>query len=129
MYIIQHCFICHSSDSTVSEDTGTQDCCDFGIDRRSNHWARSHPHLARSHSQLARSHPCLARSRSYEVGSYSSWLGENNITYEYHNILMKRQFFLVRLPVGFVDIFTKEAEQRLPLLFRIVLASKRKRYF
>jgi hypothetical protein len=42
---------------------------------------------------------------------------------------MKRQFFHVRLPVGFVDIFTKEVEQRLPLLFRTVLASKRKRYF
>jgi hypothetical protein len=32
--IIQLCFICHFSDSTVLEDEGfdrTQDCCDFGI--------------------------------------------------------------------------------------------------
>ncbi len=34
MYVIQHCFVCRPSDSTVSEDAGdrTQDCCDFGID-------------------------------------------------------------------------------------------------
>jgi hypothetical protein len=49
---------------------------------------------------------------------------DNIITDEYH----KKQFFIARLPVGFVDIFTKEAEQRLPLLFRTVLASKRKRF-
>jgi hypothetical protein len=35
MYVIQHCFICRPSDSTVSEDAGIepmQDCCDFSID-------------------------------------------------------------------------------------------------
>jgi hypothetical protein len=37
---------------------------------------------------------------------------------------IKYNFSFVRLPVGFVDIFTKEAEQRLPLLFRTVLASQ-----
>jgi hypothetical protein len=33
MYDIQHCFICHPSDSTVSVDAGivTQDSCDCGI--------------------------------------------------------------------------------------------------
>ncbi len=34
MYIIQHCFICRPSDTTVLEDAGieTQERCDFGID-------------------------------------------------------------------------------------------------
>jgi hypothetical protein len=35
MYLIQHCFICRPSDSTVSEDAcmdRAQDCCDFGSD-------------------------------------------------------------------------------------------------
>ncbi len=33
-YIIQHCFICRPSGSTVSEDAGIEprDCCYFGID-------------------------------------------------------------------------------------------------
>ncbi len=35
MYVIQHCFICHPSDSTVSEEAGIDPrtaCYDFGID-------------------------------------------------------------------------------------------------
>jgi hypothetical protein len=34
-YVIQHCFICRPSDSTVSEDAGIESrtvACDFGID-------------------------------------------------------------------------------------------------
>jgi hypothetical protein len=41
MYVIQHCFICRPSDSTVSVDRA-QDYCDFGIDS-SNHLVRSLP--------------------------------------------------------------------------------------
>jgi hypothetical protein len=37
MYIIQHCFICRPSDSTVSEDR-TQNCCNFGIDSVTGTW-------------------------------------------------------------------------------------------
>jgi hypothetical protein len=36
MYVIQHCFICSLSDSTLSEDAGIEPTtvgnCDFGID-------------------------------------------------------------------------------------------------
>jgi hypothetical protein len=45
MYVIQHCFICHLSDSSVSEDAGIEPTsCDLALTaRRSNHSARSHP--------------------------------------------------------------------------------------
>ncbi len=46
MYFIQHCFICRSSDSTVSEDVGIEPrtVATFALAvRRSNHSARSHP--------------------------------------------------------------------------------------
>ncbi len=46
-YVIQQCFICRPSNSTVSEDGGIKpiDCCCFRIDSQtlSNHTARSHP--------------------------------------------------------------------------------------
>ncbi len=52
MYDIQHCFICRSSDSTVSKDAGieprTVASTALAV-RRSNHSARSHPPSARSH--------------------------------------------------------------------------------
>jgi hypothetical protein len=41
MYVIQHCFICCPSDSTVSEDAGNATLALTA--RRSNHLARSHP--------------------------------------------------------------------------------------
>jgi hypothetical protein len=48
MYDIQHCFICHPSDSTVSEDAGieprTVATTALAV-RRSNHSARSHPDI------------------------------------------------------------------------------------
>jgi hypothetical protein len=47
-FFIQHCFTCHPSDSTVSEDAGiekTLGYCDFGIDSQTlyKHSPRSHP--------------------------------------------------------------------------------------
>ncbi len=48
LYFIQHCFICHPSDYTVSEDAGieprTVATSTLAV-RRSNHSARSHPRL------------------------------------------------------------------------------------
>jgi hypothetical protein len=56
-YFIQHCFICRPSDSTVSEEAGSEPRTTAWLsDRRSNHSARSHP-LTRSHPQTVRSHP------------------------------------------------------------------------
>ncbi len=58
IYVIQHCFICRPSDSTVSEDAGIgpRTVATVALTaRRSNHLARSHPqrldliHMARSH--------------------------------------------------------------------------------
>jgi hypothetical protein len=46
MYVIQHCFICRPSDSTVSEDAGIEPRTVATLAltaRRSNHLARSHP--------------------------------------------------------------------------------------
>ncbi len=46
MYVIQHCFICRPSDSTVSEEAGIEPRTVATLaltDRRSNHLARSHP--------------------------------------------------------------------------------------
>ncbi len=65
-YIIQHCFICRPSDSTVPTDAGIEPrtvATGALAVRRSNHQARSHPRpdlirMARSHPQ-ARSHPSL----------------------------------------------------------------------
>jgi hypothetical protein len=74
MYIIQHCFICVPSDSTVSEDARIEPktVATLALTAgRSNHLARSHPHLARSHPHLARSHPHLARSHSLLYGKLS----------------------------------------------------------
>jgi hypothetical protein len=62
MYVIQHCFICRPSDSTVSEDARIEPWTVATLAltaRRSNHSDRSHPHSARSHPHLARSHPQL----------------------------------------------------------------------
>jgi hypothetical protein len=50
MYVIQHCFLCRPSDSTVSEDAGIEPrtVATMALTaRRSNHLARFHPHLAR----------------------------------------------------------------------------------
>ncbi len=47
MYVIQHCFTCRPSDSTVSEDAGIEPRTVATLAltaRRSNHLARSHPH-------------------------------------------------------------------------------------
>jgi hypothetical protein len=47
MNYIQHCFICHPSDSTVSEDAGIEPRTVATLALavgRSNHSARSHPH-------------------------------------------------------------------------------------
>ncbi len=52
MYDIQHCFICHPSNFTVSEDARIEPrtVASLALTARcSNHLARSHPHLARSH--------------------------------------------------------------------------------
>jgi hypothetical protein len=46
MYVIQHCFICRPSDSTVSEDAGIEPRTVTTLAltaRRSNYLARSHP--------------------------------------------------------------------------------------
>jgi hypothetical protein len=46
MYVIQHCVICRTSDSTVSEDAGMEPRTAATLAltaRRSNHSARSHP--------------------------------------------------------------------------------------
>jgi hypothetical protein len=60
MYVIQHCFICRPSDSTVSEDAGivlrTVAALVLSA-RRSNHSARSHLDSVRYHPHSARSHP------------------------------------------------------------------------
>jgi hypothetical protein len=48
-YVIQHCFICRPSHSTVSEDAGIEPRTVVILQltaRRSNHLARSHPQLA-----------------------------------------------------------------------------------
>ncbi len=47
MYFIQHCFICHLSDSTVSEGSGIEPKTDATLElvvRRSRRKARSHSH-------------------------------------------------------------------------------------
>ncbi len=65
MYVIQHCFICRPSESTVSEDAGIKprSVATLALTaRRCNHSARTHSHSARSHSHSARSHPHSARS-------------------------------------------------------------------
>ncbi len=50
MYVIQHCFICRPSDSTVSEEAGIEPCRTVAAlamtARRSDHSARSHPQWA-----------------------------------------------------------------------------------
>ena len=67
-YIIQHCFICRPSDSTVPTDAGIEPRTVATVAlavRRSNHQARSHPPLGQISSALgqissahqARSHP------------------------------------------------------------------------
>jgi hypothetical protein len=59
MYVIQHCFICSLSDSTVSEDAGIESWTVATLaltSRSSNHSARSHLLSARSHPHSARSH-------------------------------------------------------------------------
>ncbi len=64
MYVIQHCFICCPSDSTVLEDAGIEPRTDASLAltaRRSNNSAISHPHSAISHHHSARSHPHSAR--------------------------------------------------------------------
>jgi hypothetical protein len=82
MYVIQHCFICRPSDSTVLEEDGIEPSsvllrlwhCHpdalltrldlIPISARSNpHSAKSRPHSARSHPHSSRSHPHSARSR------------------------------------------------------------------
>jgi hypothetical protein len=58
MYCIQHCFICRPSNSTVSEDAGTEPrivATSALVVRRSNHKATSHPQAipgAISHEKL-----------------------------------------------------------------------------
>jgi hypothetical protein len=52
MYVIQQCFICRPSNSTVSEEAGIEprSVATLALTAtRSNHSTRSHPHLARSH--------------------------------------------------------------------------------
>ncbi len=78
VYFIQHCFICHPSGSTVSEDAviepRTVATSALAV-RRFSHSAISHPHSARSHPtrlhlihtrldliNLATSHPHSATS-------------------------------------------------------------------
>jgi hypothetical protein len=73
MYVIQHCFICRPSDSTVSEDAGIEPRTVATLEltaRRSNHSARSHPQLSRAHPQLSRSHPQLARAHPQMARSH-----------------------------------------------------------
>ncbi len=63
---IQHCFIGHPSEATVSEDTGIEGrtVATFAVVvRRSNNSARSQPLLARYPPHSARSHPHTARSQ------------------------------------------------------------------
>jgi len=84
MYNIQHCFICHPSDSTVSEDAGieprTVATTALAV-IRSNHSARSYPQSARSHPLPARFPPQSARKfwasaeKHYRVPAFRSWLG------------------------------------------------------
>ncbi len=74
MYVIQHCFICRTSDSTVSEDAGIEPRTVTTLALtalRSSHSARSHPHSARSHSHSARSHPHSARSHPHSARFHS----------------------------------------------------------
>ena len=106
MYVIQPCFICRPSDSTVSEDAeiepGTVATSALTA-RRSNHLARSHPRLARSHPHLARSHLHLARSRP-RLGYISStnifWLfdisPQNRKKYTHH-VNNARPFWYVHI--------------------------------
>ncbi len=70
LYVIQYFFICHPSDSTVSEDDGIEPRTVATLVwtvRRSNHSAKSHPHSVRSHPDSARSHPHSARSHPYSA--------------------------------------------------------------
>jgi hypothetical protein len=49
MYVIQHCFMCCTTDSNVSEDAGIEPRTVATLAltaRRSNHTARSQPHSA-----------------------------------------------------------------------------------
>jgi hypothetical protein len=73
MHDIQHCVICHPSDSIVSEDAGTESrtvATTALAVRRSIHSARSHPHSARCHPHSARSHPHTARSHRLAILSW-----------------------------------------------------------
>ncbi len=71
--IKQHCLICRPSDSTVSEDAGTEPKT-----LRLWHWQPDAPatrlhliyHSARPHPQSARSHPLSARSHPYSDRSH-----------------------------------------------------------
>ncbi len=56
MYVIEHCFICRLSDSTVSEDAEIEPrtVAIFALTaRRSNLSARSHPHIRYSRGALS----------------------------------------------------------------------------
>jgi hypothetical protein len=75
MYYIQHCFICHPSDSTVSEDAGIEprivDTSALAV-RSSRHSATSHPHSTTSHPHSATSHPHSTTYISPTLGYISS---------------------------------------------------------
>ncbi len=74
MYVIQHCFICRPSETTVSEDAGIEPRSVAALTltaRRSNHSARSHTHSARFHPHSARSHPVLNPVLSIFLGDQS----------------------------------------------------------
>ncbi len=77
-YVIQHCFICHPSDYTVSEDAGIEPMTVVTLALTAMHTlnqtARSHLKAARSHLQTARSHSQTARSHPHAARSYS-WFG------------------------------------------------------
>jgi hypothetical protein len=54
MYLIQHCFICHPSDSTVSEDVGIKPrtVATLALTARRNNSARSHPKIVFFHGKV-----------------------------------------------------------------------------
>jgi hypothetical protein len=67
MYDIQHCFICHPSDSTVSKDAGieTSTVATTALAaRRSNHSARSHPLRKKERKKEERKKVYLSSSRT-----------------------------------------------------------------
>jgi hypothetical protein len=76
MYVIQHCFIWHPSDSTVSEDAGIEPITVATLAltvRRSNHLARSHPpYSAKPAQRISHTGPAMLQKMD-TVPAHVDW--------------------------------------------------------